>query len=67
MKAAIKALVDLGKTGKQNVAYGVLSTLVNLTNSFDKQVRYLYFNLSWVHLFRIFYLDTSHRQVGRQM
>jgi len=36
-EAAIRALVELGKTGKQNVAYGVLSTLVNLTNSFDKQ------------------------------
>ena len=38
-KAAIKALIELGKTGKQNVAYGVVSTLVNLTNSYDKQVQ----------------------------
>ncbi|XP_023336334.1 protein unc-45 homolog B [Eurytemora carolleeae] len=36
-EAAIKALIELGKTGKQNVAYGVVSTLVNLTNSYDKQ------------------------------
>ena len=31
-------MIELGKTGKQNVAFGVVSTLVNLTNSFDKQV-----------------------------
>jgi len=36
-RAAIEALIELGKTGKQNVAFGVVSTLVNLTNSFDKQ------------------------------
>jgi tetratricopeptide (TPR) repeat protein len=34
---AMKALIELGKTGKQDVAYGVITTLVNLTNSYDKQ------------------------------
>merc|ERR550519_2641357 len=34
---AMKALIELGKTGAQNVMYGVLATLVNLTNSYDKQ------------------------------
>merc|ERR1711970_1503543 len=34
---AIKALIDLGKTGGQDVMYGVVTVLVNLTNSFDKQ------------------------------
>merc|ERR1719312_1175996 len=33
----MKALIDLGKSGSQNVMYGVLATLVNLTNSYDKQ------------------------------
>ena len=32
-----RALIDLGKTGAQNVAYGVVATLVNITNSYDKQ------------------------------
>ena len=27
----------MGKTGPQNVMYGVLATLVNITNSYDKQ------------------------------
>lgn len=36
-RKAIEALIELGKTGKQNVAFGVVSTLVNLTNSFEKQ------------------------------
>ena len=27
----------MGKTGAQNVMYGVLATLVNITNSYDKQ------------------------------
>ena len=27
----------MGKTGAQNVAYGVVATLVNITNSYDKQ------------------------------
>jgi len=35
--AAMKALIDLGKLGSQNVMYGVLATLVNLTNSYDTQ------------------------------
>jgi len=34
---AIKALIDLGKSGSQDVMYGVITTLVNLTNSYDKQ------------------------------
>ena len=34
---AMKALIDLGKTGAQNVMYGVMATLVNITNSYDKQ------------------------------
>jgi len=34
---AMRALIDLGKTGKQDAAYGVITTLVNLTNSYDKQ------------------------------
>ena len=33
----IRALIELGKTGAQNVMYGVLATLVNVTNSYDKQ------------------------------
>ena len=33
----MKALIDLGKTGAQNVMYGVMATLVNITNSYDKQ------------------------------
>ena len=32
-----RALIELGKTGAQNVAYGVVATLVNITNSYDKQ------------------------------
>ena len=34
---AIKALIDLGRTGGQDCMYGVVTTLVNLTNSYDKQ------------------------------
>ena len=34
---AIKALIDLGRTGGQDVMYGVITVLVNLTNSYDKQ------------------------------
>merc|ERR1712106_286927 len=34
---AMRALIELGKTGAQNVMYGVLATLVNVTNSYDKQ------------------------------
>ena len=45
IQKALEALIELGKTGKQNVAFGVVSTLVNLTNSFDKQVKFhLYSN-----------------------
>ena len=29
--------MELGKTGAQNVMYGVLATAVNVTNSYDKQ------------------------------
>lgn len=36
-KTAIKALLDLAKTGEQNVVYGVVTTLVNLTNAYEKQ------------------------------
>ena len=36
-EAAIKSLIDLGRTGGQDCAYGVITTLVNCTNSFDKQ------------------------------
>jgi len=34
---AIKALIELGRTGGQDVMYGVVTTLVNLTNSYDTQ------------------------------
>merc|ERR550519_3238724 len=34
---AMRALIELGKTGAQNVMYGVMATLVNVTNSYDKQ------------------------------
>ena len=34
---AMKALIELGRSGAQNVMYGVMATLVNLTNSYDKQ------------------------------
>ena len=30
-------MIELGKTEAQNVMYGVLATLVNITNSYDKQ------------------------------
>jgi hypothetical protein len=32
-----RALIELGKTGAQNMIYRVLATLVNITNSYDKQ------------------------------
>ncbi len=35
-EAAIKALIELAKSGNQEAAYGVVTTLVNLTNSFEK-------------------------------
>jgi len=36
-EGAIKALIELGRTGGQDVMYGVITCLVNLTNSFDTQ------------------------------
>uniref|UniRef100_A0A023GNV4 Putative heat shock protein n=1 Tax=Amblyomma triste TaxID=251400 RepID=A0A023GNV4_AMBTT len=36
-KDAIHALIDLAKTEQKSVLYGVLTTLVNLTNSYEKQ------------------------------
>lgn len=36
-EAAIKALIDLAKTGDQDVLYGVVTTFVNLCNAYDKQ------------------------------
>ena len=30
-------MTEFGNTGAQNVMYGVLATLVNITNSYDKQ------------------------------
>lgn len=36
-KDAIQALIDLAKTEQKSVLYGVLTTLVNLTNSYEKQ------------------------------
>lgn len=35
--AAIQALIELAKTGEQNVLYGVVTTFVNLCNAYDKQ------------------------------
>merc|ERR1719150_207736 len=36
-EAAVKALIELAKSGNQEAAYGVVTTFVNLTNSFEKQ------------------------------
>lgn len=36
-KAAIKAMIELARTGDQSVVYGVVTTLVNLCNAYDKQ------------------------------
>ncbi|CAG0894401.1 unnamed protein product [Darwinula stevensoni] len=36
-KPAINAMIELAKTGDQSVVYGCITTLVNLTNSYDKQ------------------------------
>ncbi|KAM3963852.1 unc-45 myosin chaperone [Aphomia sociella] len=36
-KAAIQALIELAKTGDQSCLYGVVTTLVNLCNAYDKQ------------------------------
>jgi len=34
---AVKSLIELAKTGNQEAAYGVVTTFVNMTNSFEKQ------------------------------
>ncbi|XP_074596808.1 unc-45 myosin chaperone [Brevipalpus obovatus] len=34
---ALKALINVAKTGDMSILYGVLTTLVNLTNSFEKK------------------------------
>lgn len=36
-KAALQVLIDLGKSGDQSVLYGVITTLVNLCNAYEKQ------------------------------
>lgn len=36
-KAALQALVELAKTGDQSVLFGVVTTLVNLCNAYEKQ------------------------------
>lgn len=36
-QAAIQALIQLAKTGDQSALYGVVTTLVNLCNAYDKQ------------------------------
>ncbi|XP_059052848.1 protein unc-45 homolog B [Achroia grisella] len=36
-KAAIQALIELAKSGDQSCLYGVVTTLVNLCNAYDKQ------------------------------
>lgn len=36
-KAAITALIELAKTGDQSALYGVVTTLVNLCNAYEKQ------------------------------
>lgn len=36
-KQAIQALIELAKTGDQSVLYGVVTTLVNLVNAYEKQ------------------------------
>lgn len=36
-KPALQALIQLAKTGDQSVLFGVISTLVNLCNAYDKQ------------------------------
>ncbi|XP_031845515.1 unc-45 myosin chaperone [Nomia melanderi] len=35
--AAVQAMIELAKTGDQSVIYGVVTTLVNLCNAYDKQ------------------------------
>ncbi|XP_076753558.1 unc-45 myosin chaperone [Xylocopa sonorina] len=36
-RQAIQAMIELAKTGDQSVIYGVVTTLVNLCNAYDKQ------------------------------
>ncbi|KAG5871838.1 hypothetical protein JTB14_028778 [Gonioctena quinquepunctata] len=36
-KAALQALIELAKTGDQSVLFGVITTLVNLCNAYEKQ------------------------------
>lgn len=36
-KEAIQAMIELSKTGDKSVVYGVVTTLVNLCNAYDKQ------------------------------
>jgi protein unc-45 len=36
-KLAVQALIELAKTGDQSVIYGVVTTLVNLVNAYEKQ------------------------------
>lgn len=36
-RAALKSLIELAKTGDQSVLYGVITTLVNLCNVYEKQ------------------------------
>lgn len=36
-KEAIQAMIELAKTGDKSVLYGVVTTLVNLCNAYDKQ------------------------------
>lgn len=36
-KSAIQSLIELAKTGNQDVLYGIVTTFVNLCNAYDKQ------------------------------
>jgi hypothetical protein len=36
-RAALQAMIELAKTGDQSVLYGVVTTLVNLVNAYDKE------------------------------
>jgi hypothetical protein len=36
-RTALQALIELAKTGDQSVLYGVVTTLVNLVNAYDKE------------------------------
>ncbi|KAK4877862.1 hypothetical protein RN001_010368 [Aquatica leii] len=36
-RAALQALIQLGKSGDQSVLYGIITTLVNLCNAYEKQ------------------------------